>query len=311
MKKMRSVEGIVPVLVTPLTVEGEIDEAGLERLVEFLIERGVGGLWVLGTNSEDMNLSFRKRLTVAKRVTATVRGRVPVLLGCSFYALDDSLDFIEATKGLEADAYHFMPYHPLYSLDRLEWHYRAIADRAPKPLWGYSSANWCRAIPPEFYERVKGHPNIAGVKYSSNNTVSCAKAISLQEPGFQVLTAVVACFHSNLALGVRGTTTSLACPMPEFIVGMLKAFREGRLADSLEMQHRLNAFQDALPKGLKTDNFLPGAAEKYILSLRGICQPHMTSYYRAANEKEQAEIREALVKYRILPEAEVARVAAE
>jgi 4-hydroxy-tetrahydrodipicolinate synthase len=311
MKAMRSVEGVVPVLVTPLTAGGDVDEAALERLVEFLIDRGVGGFWVLGTNSEDMNLSFRKRLTVAKRVTATVKSRVPVLLGCSFFALEDSLEFIEATKNLELDAYHFMPYHPLYSLDRLEWHYRAIADKAPKPLWGYSSANWCRAVPPEFYERIKGHPNVAGVKFSSNNTVQCTKAISLEEPGFQILTAVVACFHSNLALGVRGTTTSLACAVPEAIIGQYKAFREGRIKESLEMQRRFNAFQDALPKTLKADNFLPGAAEKYILSLRGICEPHMTSYYRAANEAEQAEIRAALTKYRMLPEADTARVAAE
>ncbi len=311
MKAMRSVEGVVPVLVTPFKANGEIDEGALERLVEFLIGRGIGGLWVLGTNSEDMNLSFRKRLAVAKRVTATVRGRVPVLVGCSFYALDDSFEFIEATKQLDFDAYHFMPYHPLYGLDRLEWHYRAIADRAPKPVWGYSSANWCRPVPPEFYERIKDHPNVAGVKFSSNNTVHCTKAISLQEPGFQVLTAVVACFHSNLALGVRGTTTSLACPLPEAIIGQYKAFRAGRIEDSLEMQRRFNAFQDALPKALKVDNFLPGAAEKYILSLRGICEPHMSSYYRSANEAEQAEIRAALGKYRVLPETESAQIAAE
>lgn len=306
MKDMRRVEGVIPVLVTPITAEGEIDEPGLVRLVEFLIERGVGGLWVLGTNSEDMNLSFKKRLVVAEIVTRTVAGRVPVLLGCSFYALEDSLDFIDATSHLEADAYHFMPYHPLYSLDRLEWHYRAIADHAPKPLWGYSSANWCRPVPPEFYERIKDHPNIAGVKFSSNNTVHCTKAISLAEPGFQVITAVVACFHSNLALGVQGTTTSLACAVPEAIIDQYKAFRAGNIDESLEMQRRLNGFQDALPSTLKTDNFIPGAAEKYILSLRGICGPHLTSYYRDANEAEQAQIREALETFDMLPDGALA-----
>lgn len=204
-----------------------------------------------------------------------------------------------------------MPYHPLYSLDRLEWHYKAIADRAPKPLWGYSSANWCRAIPPEFYERIKSHPNIAGVKFSSSNTVFCAKAITMQEPGFQVLTAVVACFHSNLALGVRGTTTSLASCLPEPIVAIYDAFRAGRYDESLELQRRLNAYQDALPKKLKDDNFLPAAQEKYVLNLRGIGEPHVAGYYRAADANERAQIRAALAKYRLLPDSEMAQVAAE
>ena len=61
--------------------------------------------------------------------------------------MDDILAFMDATKNLEFDAYHVMPYHPVMGLDGMEKFYRDIADRAPKPLWMYTSANWCRAIP--------------------------------------------------------------------------------------------------------------------------------------------------------------------
>ena len=40
--------------------------------------------------------------------------------------------------------------------------------------------------------------------------------------------------------------------------------------------------------------FLTGADEKYMLSLRGICGPHMSGYYRPLNEAEQEQVRRAL-----------------
>ena len=52
-----------------------------------------------------------------------------------------------------------------------------------------------------------------------------------------------------------------------------------------------------MPKRAKAWNFLTGADEKYILSLRGICQPYMTSYYTELTEEEQAQVRKALQEF--------------
>ena len=144
MKSMRAVEGVLPVLLTPFTEGGDLDEVGLERLLEFLLDKPIGGIWALGTGSEDMNLGYENRLRIARIVSRVNDGKVPLMMGASFFALEDTMRFIEDTATLDFDAYHMMPYHPLYSLERLEWHYRYIADRCPKPLWMYTSANSVR-----------------------------------------------------------------------------------------------------------------------------------------------------------------------
>jgi 4-hydroxy-tetrahydrodipicolinate synthase len=146
---MRRLRGVIPVLTTPINKDGSIDIEGLQRLVEFLVSKKIGGLWVLGTGSEDMNLTFKKRLEVAKVVSETNAGRVPIVLGAGFFALEEILEFISGTYMLDVDAYHVMPYHPLLSLDRLDWFYRHIADNCPKPLWMYSSGNWCQGCQAE------------------------------------------------------------------------------------------------------------------------------------------------------------------
>lgn len=304
MQACRLFKGVIPVVITPLNEDGSIDVASQERLIDFLVERQVGGLWALGTNSEDMNLSFRKRLQAAEAICNRNAGRLPLAIGAGFFCMDDTFEFIDATKHLEFDAYHVMPYHLLLSFDRLDWYYRRIADYAPKPLWLYTSANWARAITPAFVKKLSEHPNIAGIKFSNRNTTDLLNVISLTCDDFQVITAVAKQFCVTLGMGALGSTSSLGSCLPEPMQEIYDLFQAGDNQGALAAQHRLNNFLDALPKGTHKDNFLPAAEEKYILSLRGICKEYTSSYYRDVNEEEKATIRQALQKYHMLRDVE-------
>ena len=302
MTRTPKIEGVVPVVVAPLTDRGEIDEKGLTRLVEFLVNLNIGGLWVLGTGAEDMNLTYDQRKRMAHIVTEVNEGRVPLMMGASFFALGDCLRFMRENESLEPAAWHVMPYHPLFSLDRLEWFYKHLADHAPGPLWMYTSANWCRAIPPEFVAKMKGYPNIEGIKFSSSNSVHNEKVISLADDEFQVACAVVRQFNAVLSLGVKAFTTSEASPLPEPIIEIYELYTSGRHAEALAAQRRFNRCMEDFPKdGPFKDNFLKTAEEKYILELRGICNRYTTNYYRDVTEEEGKVIEEALRRHGLPP----------
>jgi 4-hydroxy-tetrahydrodipicolinate synthase len=85
------------------------------------------------------------------------------------------------------------------------------------------------------------------------------------------------------------------------MIAIYDLFQSGDYDAALKEQHKLIDFLDALPKGARKDNFLTAAEEKYILSLRGICQEYTTSYYRDLNEDEKNNVREAVKKYDIIP----------
>ncbi len=297
MKSTRPIRGVVPVVVTPFTANGDIDEPALKRLVSFLVEKDIGGLWVLGTGSEDMNLSFAKRLKVARIVAETNAGRIPLVLGAAFFALEDIDDFIDETRGLVFDAYHVMPYNFLLGFERIAWFYEHIAERCAKPLWMYTSANWSKPFTPEFVARMKSHPNMAGVKFSTRNALDMLKVIDLAEDGFQVITAVAGQFYACLAMGSPAHTSSLASALPEPMIRIYRLFEAGYLQEAREAQRILNEFLSAWPKRLKGDNFLQAAQEKYILCLRGICEPYTSSYYSEAGAEEQQELRRLLDVY--------------
>ncbi len=291
---MRKLEGVIPVLLTPMTKEGEVDETSLSNLVEYLNEKKIGGFWVLGTGAEDMSLTYKQRLRVAETVSEANNGKSPIILGSSFFSMRDSMDFMKDTAHLNFDAYHVMPYHPLLSLDRIEWMYKKLADHAERPLWMYTSANWCRFIPPEFIENMMSYPNIAGVKFSTSNAVHTEKVIGMANDEFQVLTAVVRTFYASLCLGVKGGTTVEACPFIDPIVSLYEQFVAGDLNKALETQQKLNRLLESMPKGPGQDNFLRVAEGKYILSKKGICKEYMSGYYRELTPKEKCEIDKVL-----------------
>ncbi len=297
MQACRAMKGVIPVVQTPLNEDGSIDQAGQTRLIDFLVDAGVGGFWTLGTNSEDMNLTFAKRLEAARTLTKANRSRLPLVLGSGFFCMDDIFAFMDQTRDLDFDAYHVMPYHPLLGLDGMEKFYRDVADYASKPLWMYTSANWCRAFPPEFYGKLKSHPNIAGLKFSTNRTTDLLAVSGLAEEGFQVITAVAKQFIMSLSIGMAASTTSVAGALPEPLIEIYELYLARRHQEALAAQRRLNAFLSRMPKRPQAWNFLPAAEEKYILSLRGICKPYVTSYYTPLNAEEQAQVRAALDEF--------------
>ena len=59
-----ALSGVIPPVCTPLTSDFEVDVPSLERLVDFLIDSGVSGLFALGSTSEVAFLPDAQRLYV-------------------------------------------------------------------------------------------------------------------------------------------------------------------------------------------------------------------------------------------------------
>lgn len=68
---------------TPFLASGGVDEAGMERLVKFALEKGVDGVVFPGFASEVETLSAGERAALLKIVVAAVAGRVPVVAGAT------------------------------------------------------------------------------------------------------------------------------------------------------------------------------------------------------------------------------------
>lgn len=285
---MKKILGTIPVLVTPLDEKLDIDVQGLSRLLKYLLNQKIGGLWVLGTGSEDMNLTFDKRLKVARSVCEIVGNRVPIVLGAGFFAMEDTLNFFKETKSLNNEYYHVMPYHPLLSERLLEKYYLDLAEASPKPLWLYTSGNWSQQLSSATVARLKAHSNIAGIKFSNTVTTDLANIISLRDETFQVVTAVAKQAATCYMLGSQGHTSSIASVVPHALTEIFDLVSAGDHKLALKKQQEFNSFLAKFPPRVKKDNFLGAAEEKYLLSKLKICSAQTTSYYRELDDEEMA-----------------------
>ena len=80
--KRKELRGMGVALITPFNIDGSVDYAALDRLVDYQVENNTDFLCVLGTTAETPTLSADEQFKVRQAVIKRNAGRLPILLGC-------------------------------------------------------------------------------------------------------------------------------------------------------------------------------------------------------------------------------------
>lgn len=284
-------KGLIPNTVTPMNEQGRPDATGIRNLTEFLINSGVGGLWVLGSAGEDVHVGLNDRIQVVKETVRAAAGRVPVIAGIGPSCLTDALWYAEALGQDQPDAYHSLPYDLKMDDATLVRHMTRLAEGLPRPLWLYHNPKRGKAISIPVARELREHPKIAGLKMGGYNLSELWSVMGLARDDFQVSGAGGGQMFPLLAMGATIHMTSDANCYPEIFLELWRLFDSGDLDAARAMQRRINALSAAIPR---TGNGEYAAEEKYILARRGVIQPHVNPSYRTLNSMEQSVLDKVL-----------------
>ena len=135
----KEIRGVIVPILTPLNADETVDTQSLRRLVNYLLDNGVHGIWASGTTGEFASLSDKQRLISIEAVIDEVAGRVPVIGNVSGGSTQLTIELALAVveSGLDGIAVT-PPYYFPHAQDELLDHYRYIRDRVPLPLWVYN-----------------------------------------------------------------------------------------------------------------------------------------------------------------------------
>ncbi|MBN2580467.1 MAG: dihydrodipicolinate synthase family protein [Pirellulales bacterium] len=286
--------GIIPPLVTPLTSSGDLDAAGLERLLAHLIDGGVVGLFILGSTGEGMSLSDEIKKEMIQRTAALVRGRIPLLVGVSHSALAESVKLTWVASEAGADAVVTTPPHfmiPTQSelcdyLDRL-------TAGLPLPLFLYNipaltTVTWELAT----VRSAMKNPGIIGIKDSSADMDYFRQlcVMGAERPDWSVLIGSEALLVSGIQAGGHGCVCGGANIFPRLFVTLAASALNGnlhlisalnavalRISDAIAMRDR--GMGDII-RGIK------GA-----LAHLKLCQEHPAPPLRGLTDFERQELR--------------------
>lgn len=109
---MATYGGIWPVAPTPFLPDGTVDDAGMGRVLDCMIDQGVDGICILANFSEQFLITDEERQKLTERSLAHVAGRVPMIVTISHFATSIAVDRAHHAKQHGANIVMMMPpYH--------------------------------------------------------------------------------------------------------------------------------------------------------------------------------------------------------
>ncbi|MEO8351077.1 MAG: dihydrodipicolinate synthase family protein [Chthoniobacteraceae bacterium] len=289
--------GIIPPMVTPLRDRDALDEAGLERLIEHILAGGVHGLFILGTTGEGPSLSYRLRKELIERSCRQVKGRVPVLVGITDTAFQESLNVARWAADAGADAVVAAPpYYLPEGQPELQEYLDHLVPALPLPLFLYNMPALTKvSFELETVRRAMDEPRIIGIKDSSGSMIYLHRILALRShrPDWPVLIGPEEMLSDAVLAGAHGGVNGGANLFPRLYVKLFEAARTGDLARARELHatvmrvsegiYHIGRHSSAVIKGIK------GA-----LALSGICDDFMAEPFQRFHEPERARIRRIL-----------------
>jgi 4-hydroxy-tetrahydrodipicolinate synthase len=282
-------KGIFTPNLVPFTDDGRINEGELRRIVNWLIEKGVSGLYPNGSTGEFIRLSFEERKRVIRIVTEENRGRVPVLAGAAEANLDLILEACHAYADLGCTAVSVTgPYFFKVSQESIEHFFRELAKRSPIDIVLYNIPQFSNEISLPVVTRLAlDCPRIVGTKDSSRDFprfLNTLHAIKPQRPDFACLTGCEEILFPSLLMGADGGTIATSGVVPEVIMKLYRESIAGNITEARRIQLKLLDLINAMLYGT---NFPEGFRAG--MSLRGF---NLGTTRQLLSPREQIDLEE-------------------
>lgn len=286
-------EGVIVPLFSPLDEEERIIERDLAKLVNFLLDHGVGGFLAPSGTGEFFNLAFEERRRIVEIVAGEVNGKVPLIALAADCGTRAVLKHIDAARKGGADAVMATPpYFTHVDQQALKTFFTTLANEGGLPLWLYHQPGETKlSIEPETVSELAENPNIVGIKVSAGPDLYYFHRLTRimhSDPDFRILIGEDHAALSCLALGGHGMVATLGNILPGEFVALWKAIKNEDLKTAREMQRKIMDSQELLIE-VETGNFQ--SACKLVLEKRGIFSTTIcTSPLSPVSDTERAKI---------------------
>lgn len=103
------IKGIAPILFTPFAEDGDIDHAGLRRILRFELDGGVHAIGINGFASEAYKLTDAERQETVDIVAAELAGQVPLIVGLAAGSTEAVIRQARELERYQPAAYMVLP----------------------------------------------------------------------------------------------------------------------------------------------------------------------------------------------------------
>lgn len=243
--------GIFVPNIVPLDPRGEINEPELRRYIDWLIDRGVHGLYPNGSTGEFTRFTPEERRRIIAIIADQNRGRVPILAGAAEANVRETLSACEYYHSLGVDAVAIVsPFYYKLSPDAVYAYFREIGRNTPINVTLYNIPMFASPIDVPTVRRLSEEcEKIVAIKDSSGDLphmIRMIQAVRPNRPEFSFLTGWDAALMPMLLIGCDGGTNATSGVVPEITRKLFDLTVAGRLDDARRLQYRLVTLFDAM-----------------------------------------------------------------
>ena len=242
---LEDIRGIIVPLITPVDEKEKIDEAKLRFMVNRVVDGGVNGILVFGSNGEFYMFDEKEHERGLKAVIDENGGRVPVYYGIGSIGTAQGVREARMAASAGADGVSVLQTMFIKPTEQgLYRHFRTIAEAVPDTyVLLYNNPGRCGyGLTADLVEKLaRDVKNIVGIKDSSGNFTLVSELIRrTRDIGFKVFTGKDTMVFGGLCMGSSGGVCSIANLFPRLVCGIYNKFMAGDYIGAREDQFRLN-----------------------------------------------------------------------
>ena len=262
------IKGVVVPMITPIDADEMIDEKKIREQVDYVIDGGVTGILLYGSNGEFYVIEEDEMERGLKIVVDQAAGRVPVYFGIGAISTKKAVRLAKMAVANGAASISIL--QPMFlkpTKDELLLHFKTIADAVPQtPVLLYNNPGRVgyTLAADLVYRLAHEVPNIVGMKDTSGDITQTSEFIRMnRDVDFKVFGGKDTLLYASMCHGAVGGVCTAANFMPELITDVYNKYVAGDLQGSLEAQFKLN------PVRLSMDGASFPVAAKDMANLRG------------------------------------------
>lgn len=294
--------GVVVPMATPFTPAGNLDEDATRRVIDFILDGGVAGVFVLGTTGEAVSVPRAARLRLVELTVKHVNGRALVYSGMTDNCLADTVEagnrYLQA--GIDAAVAMLPSYYPIEPPEMLRY-FGDLLDRIEGPTILYNIPPTTHlSIPLDVLEKLIGHPRLVGVKDSENDLQRQTELLRRfgGRENFSIFVGTGALMAKMMLLGADGIVPGFGNLVPGLCHQLYVEARQGNRAKVEQLDKTMMEAAKFWQHGRTLGQSL--AALKAAMSLQGLCQPTVLSPLLTLKNGESEVLRKEMLRLGIL-----------
>lgn len=251
MPNQQRLQGIFTPNLVPFDGRGEINEPELRRYVDWLIERGVHGLYPNGSTGEFTRFTVEERRRIVAVIADQTRGRVPILAGAAEANVRETLAACEYYAGLGVRAVAIVaPFYYKLSPASVYAYFKEIGRNTPVDVTLYNIPMFASPIDVPTVQRLSEEcERIVAIKDSSGDIphmIRMIQAVRPNRPEFSFLTGWDAALMPMLLVGCDGGTNASSGVVPEVTRKLYDLTMALRLDEARKVQYDLVSLFDTM-----------------------------------------------------------------